>query len=77
MSKSLKALEMLEVWATNGYTACLPEEATRLSAIIEKELKALEIIKRFSHYDLAFLDYLLSEGKITQEEYDLLKEVLL
>ena len=42
----------------------------------EKKLKALEIIKRISFYDNYFLDYLLSENKITQEEYDLLKEVI-
>ena len=52
-------------------------------AIIEEELKegekskrALEIIKRITFYDIRFFDYLLSENKITQEEYNLLKEVL-
>lgn len=42
-----------------------------------RKARALEIIKRFSHYDIHFLNYLLSEEKIAKEEYDLLKEVLL
>ena len=42
-----------------------------------KAVRALEIIKRFTHYDIYFLNYMLNERKLTQEEYELLKEVLL
>ena len=47
--------------------------------IIEKELKALEIIKRLFNRGLLkySLEDLLYTKYITQEEYDLLKEVLL
>lgn len=49
--------------------------------IIEKELKALEIIKnlpnKYKEGLLYILLNVLNERKITQKEYDLLKEVLL
>ena len=76
MSKGLEA-KLDEITFCHG---CKYEYAPKKECpcvLIKKKLKTLEIIKRFSHYDLAFLDYLLSEGKITKEEYDLLKEVLL
>ena len=41
-----------------------------------RKARALEIIKRISHYDIPFLDYVLDNGNITKEEYNLLKEVL-
>ena len=50
-------------------------------SIIEKELKALEIIKELPDKYKQGLVYILlnalNERKITQEKYDLLKEVLL
>ena len=84
MSKGLEALEDLrfQVGNIHYFTKDL-KQTTRevrdsgLFETIKKELEVLEIIKRFSYYDIHFLDYLLSENKITQEEYDLLKEVLL
>lgn len=41
---------------------------------IEKELKALEIIKNSGYISI---DIMLSQNYITRKEYDLLKEVLL
>ena len=48
-----------------------------MTELKSKEQRALEIIKRFTHYDIYFLNYMLNEKKITQEEFDLLIEVLL
>ena len=42
-----------------------------------KKARVLDVLKRISHYDIHFLNYLLSEGKITKEEYEILKKVLL
>lgn len=77
MSKGLEALENIRHYDSR---VGLHEDDYE---IIEKELKegekskcALEIIKRITFYDIRFLDYLLRENIITQEEYNLLKEVL-
>ena len=71
MSKGLEALKELKERLCFGYY--VGEQVDT----IEKELKALKIIKRLCHYDISFLDYVLDKGYITKEEYDLLKEVLL
>ena len=87
MSKGLEALKEI---ATQSVEALIEKQEplrtqkinelleTRQFKCIEKELKALEIIKK--HYDCEttydFLDKKLENKVITQEEYDLLKEVL-
>ena len=63
IEKSLKRLEQLEI------------EKQSFDRVIEKKLKALEIIKKcclLSKHELAFTNKI----EISQEEYDLLKEVL-
>ena len=75
MSKGLEAIQKYR----DGFEM-LPSKID----IIEKELKALEIIKK-KRVDVGFLDRDLSSYNVglprkhilTQEEYDLLKEVLL
>ena len=42
-----------------------------------KKARVLDVLKRISHYDIHFLNYLLSEGKINQDEFNAMKEVLL
>ena len=81
MSKSLEALCYLDDIAHGRKMDLDPHE---LKLIIEKDLKALEIIrnKHISKYAIDTLeqDWNLIEVKgkdITQEEYNLLKEVLL
>lgn len=87
MSKGLEALkEHIIALKSMGYTRC--EEWLDL-IVIEKELKALEIIKekelniffvkRFvKRYNRKDFNYQCRyEQQLTQEEYDLLKEVLL
>ena len=72
MSKGLEALKYItEIGISYG----CPEEAHQVafkSETIEKELKALEIIKKFVNIDM-----LMFKGELEQEEYELLKEVLL
>ena len=63
MSKGLEALE--KVGETFGI------KKMSVYKDIEKELKALEIIKRFIDINFFFANY-----ELTQEEYNLLKEVL-
>lgn len=70
MSKGLESLKQLKMWATNGYTACKETECEKIAKPIEKELKALEIIRNKECIFKGLQD-------VTQEEYDLLKEVLL
>ena len=78
MSKGLKALEMLE-----NDECILMSQFNECYKAIEKELKALEILKE-KLIDIKWLkgceelgDYNdLNEPTLTQEEYNLLKEVL-
>ena len=42
MNKELENLKELEMWATNGYTACEVEKAKELVMPIEKVLKDYE-----------------------------------
>lgn len=95
MSKGLEALERLKMFPIYQEIKRIPQQFrdkesinTDLS-IIEKELKALEIIKKkvlvipflILHLSLNDLNGYNKEmdkkHKLTQEEYDLLKEVLL
>jgi len=78
MIKALEALCYLDDIAHGRKMSLDPHE---LKLIIEKELKALEIIKplvdltKGTNYCWLWLG--LNGVQITQEEYDLLKEVLL
>lgn len=82
MSKELLALERLRnTLLAEGYW----QDVLRDVAIIEKSLKAFEIIKGlvdFNVYEMQGSYYLTTGNNyrgqihITQEEYDLLKEVL-
>ena len=75
MSKGLEALKILYPPKTNEPYYSRNERRYACS-IIEKELKTLEII--IPIIDLEYvIDKWLALGLITQEEYDLLKEVLL
>ena len=88
MSKGLEALKEL----TNellGHTALLTDDDVKAKeTIIEKELKALEVIKnkKVNVFLLINCDsleeynsqtYVYPQRQLTQEEYNLLKEVLL
>lgn len=76
MSKGLKALEMLE-----NDECILMSQFNECYKAIEKELKALEIIKPLvdltKEQKYCWLWLGLNGRQITQEQYDLLKEVLL
>lgn len=85
MSKGLEALKLLESkFRTSSWAKEI--DFTMATFEIEKELKALEIIKNkrvdvswlFSNEVNDYKDYNVWSGteNITQEEYDLLKEVL-
>ena len=85
MSKGLKALESL---VDTMPLALIETNSMREIKIIEKELKALEIIKRcrvdfhifkrYTRYGLEqYNDEVWDDERLTQEEYNLLKEVLL
>ena len=73
--KSLEALERI-----GQITSPVCQEDEDCLIIIEKSLKALEIIKKccllgmygYGDYELSFVNKI----SITQEEYDLLKEAL-
>ena len=85
----MKGLEALEhLYAKLSCKSSIEEINENLKEYdtIEKELKALEIIKEKRVDTLAFIHQVSLEsynimhedtGKLTQEEYDLLKEVLL
>lgn len=96
MSKGLEALEELKTETVKGGTSYIGKHFKRhYHRIIEKELKALEIIKNkkvdihtlyrdsdiigdtFDYYNNTMLFNRGTQYELTQEEYDLLKEVLL
>lgn len=87
MNKELTILEeyekLMKEWQS-GHSV----DFSQVRIKIEKSLRALEIIKNkevcvsylfhcFKCYDLREYNDLYSNNKLTQEEYDLLKEVLL
>ena len=76
-----KGLEALEKLTNYGYSKM--SEKIKYKEIIEKELKALEIIKKHGAYLGALKMYKTVEeyneavgDNMTQEEYELLKKVL-
>ena len=75
MSKGLEALEEIKEIRTKTYYVLeldLDDKLTKDLSIIEKELKALQILKEKGiQLSLRYAD------KLTQDEYNLLKEVLL
>lgn len=75
MNKGLEALELIRYHEQFGCNRWFQEELD----IIEKSLKALEIIKNIPDNYKEGLQYtfqhLLIARKITQEEYNILKEV--
>lgn len=80
MNEGLEALNRIEDLLNRLYeTDVINDDHLHDINIIEKELKALEIIRKLfdkpllPYEDLHFDD----QDKITEEEYDLLKEVLL
>ena len=86
MSKGLKALKVLVMSSTTIFNT--KEQIDESIKIIEKELKALEIITKkvlvlpflrlhLSLYDLKHYNKAMDKThKLSQEEYDLLKEIL-
>ena len=46
-------------------------------SIVEKELKALKIIKKYGHFDFYTGEYIVNVPIYKEDEFDLLKEVLL
>ena len=79
MSKGLEALERIKklscVWdSSNDDYRCAIDIVPYAFKVVEKELKALEIIKYY--YDDAIED-LIEEVAQSKEERELLKEVLL
>ena len=78
MSKGLEAIEQYKkVICPNcqyNYGDGCQNKDQCFSMIIEKELKALEIIKKLTNIG-TFINYNLDS--LSQKEYDLLKEVLL
>ena len=69
---SLEALYYLDDIAHGRKMIYDPHE---LEQIIEKELKALEIIKNKIEWNIA-LNHFINVGYISLEEYNLLKEIL-
>lgn len=87
MTKGLEALDNLRSMVSLSQD-CHYKESNKLCDTIEKELKALEILKN-KNIDLFYLqdtteleryndacDYYRNLSYLTQEEYDLLKETL-
>lgn len=78
--KGLEALNVLK--KVLAYFGAHTEKAIEGCNIIEKELKALEILKKTLYLELVFEDnhhFIDASGGgylLTQEEYELLKEVL-
>lgn len=84
MSKGLEALEDVEKIVSNANLRVIDFVLLgKKYEIIEKELKAFEILKKTLYLELVFEDnnYFIDVSGggylLTQEEYDLLKEVLL
>lgn len=89
MSKGLKALDNL---VQSCFNPCDSDEVLNDKAIVEKELRALKIIKEkridiesfyttfiensynYNFYEISYGTY--GKYKLTQEEFNLLKEVL-
>ena len=84
MSKGLEALVSLEL------NACQTSDQKEWAYnIIEKELKALDIMKKYKHFQSFFafnptykvyqvnMSFYEDEELMSEEDYDLLKEVLL
>lgn len=89
MSKGLEALDNL---VQSCFNPCDSDEVLNNKAIVEKELRALKIIKEkridiesfyttfiensynYSFYEISYGTY--GKYKLTQEEFNLLKEVL-
>ena len=86
MNKGLEALNRIGNMPTQNNIGLVMINTLRDYTIIEKELKVLEIIKK-KEVNLAWLTYVDNVGSynkgsfigsyLTQEEYGLLKEVLL
>lgn len=83
MNKEITPLEALKDLFANPYYIALGRiqgkaRFNRDIQIIEKSLKALEIIKKMFEWKtmLPSYEYLVEVNTITQEEIDLLKEVL-
>ncbi|MBO7692506.1 MAG: hypothetical protein J6T10_07745 [Methanobrevibacter sp.] len=75
MSKGLDALENLYMAGDLELNYVIGGKQKEDYEIVEKELKALEIIKSKFMFTRGELKYLLSGKAITQEEYNLLNEV--
>ena len=73
MSKGLKATEKLKEYWLNHLPLSV-NQGLKIVSTLEKELKALEIIKNSGYISI---DIMLSQNYITRKEYDLLKEVLI
>jgi len=86
MNKGLEALKEIKEMLDAPYTSGVIKQGLN---VIEKELKALEIIKEkkvminalirisFNEYNDYLDRFYLSKERLTKEEYDLLKKVLL
>ena len=72
MNRGLEALKVLVMSSTTIFNT--KEQIEESVKTIEKELKALEIIKNSGYISI---DIMLSQNYITRKEYDLLKEVLI
>ena len=71
--KGLEALKVLVMSSTTLFNT--KEQITNAKDTIEKELKALEIIKNKIFHGKEDI-IVLGNVELTQEEYDLLKEIL-
>lgn len=75
MSKALEALKRLNnVVAYDENEELIPIDEDL--SIIEKELKASEIIKKYGHFDFYTGELIVNIPNDKQEEFNLLKEVM-